>query len=123
LVELDLACGLHHGLLLRRGHVVRLSHSHSTELLGHLRNIRRGLSIGCGSGLHLGWVGAVHRLLISHGLGLWLLRVGTVGTSSRGLTTERSIGTGAEIESLSSIRSLLLSSGGDRGGRALRGDR
>jgi hypothetical protein len=122
LVELDLASGLHHGLL-GRGHVVRFSHAHPPELLGHLRNLGSGLSISCCCRLHLAWVGAIHRLLISHGLDLWLLGVGTVGTSGHGLTTERGIRTGAEIKSLSSICSLLLPSGRNWGGRTLRGDR
>jgi len=122
LVELDLASGLDHRLLQRRGHVVRLSHAHSAELLGHLRNVGCRLSICRYWGLRQAWVGAIHRLLISHGLDLWLLGVGTIGTSGRGLTTERSIGARAKIKGLASIGSLLLSSSGGWKGRTLRGD-
>ena len=105
LVQLDVALRLNRGLL-GRGHVVRLSHAHSTKLVGHLRNIW-GRCYGL---LHLGWVGAVCRLLVSHGLGL--LGIGIVSASGDGLSSKCSIGTCAKLKSLASISSLLLSASG-----------
>lgn len=118
LVELDIALGLRRRLRLWRGHVVRFAHTHSTELLGHLRNIVRGSSVACGGRLHLGWVGAVGGLLISRSLRL--LGIGTEGASGGGLTSERSIGTRTKLKGLASVCSLLLGCG-TSGRRSLRG--
>lgn len=119
LVELDVALGLHRRLWLWRGHVVRLAHAHSAELLGHLRDSVRRRSVARGGRLHLSRVGAVGRLLISRSLRL--LGIGAVSTSGSGLASQRSIGTGTKLKGLACVCSLLLGCG-TRGRRSLRGN-
>jgi hypothetical protein len=119
LVKLDIALGLRRRLRLGWGHVVRFAHTHSAELLGHLRNIVCGSSVAGGGRLHLTWVGAVGRLLISRSLRL--LGISTEGASGSGLTSERRIGTRTKLKGLTCVCSLLLSCGASRR-RSLRGD-